>query len=159
MRRSRSFSRRSRKITRRFSPSTTTSWTYTNDSGFTWSTRITPRISKGPSTKSACLRVATVLTISRVYVVDAASASPQLPGVIYYGIEATHSGMAKFDSENAPGYRNVSTAIRQWVAESTSVIKLRWEVEEEDRRLRANLESYERIRAYVSVAFSRISRF
>ena len=92
-----------------------------------------------------------MLTISRVYVVDAASASPQLPGVTYYGIEATHSGMAKFDGENAPGYRNVSTAIRQWVAESTSVIKLRWEVEEEDRRLRASLESYERIRAYVSV--------
>lgn len=88
--------------------------------------------------------------ISRVYVVDAASASPQLPGVTYYGIEATHSGMAKFDGENAPGYRTVSTAIREWIAESTGVIKLRWEVEEEDRRLRASLESYERIRAYVS---------
>ncbi|KAK0749820.1 hypothetical protein B0T18DRAFT_389348 [Schizothecium vesticola] len=85
---------------------------------------------------------------AKVYVVDAASASPQLPGVTYYGIEATHSGMAKFDGENAPGYRNVSTAIREWIAESTSVIKLRWEVEEEDRRLRASLESYERIRAY-----------
>lgn len=58
--------------------------------------------------------------------------------------------MAKFDGENAPGYRNVSTAIREWIAESTGVIKLRWEVEEEDRRLRASLESYERIRAYVS---------
>lgn len=58
--------------------------------------------------------------------------------------------MAKFDGENSPGYRNVSTAIREWITESTSVIKLRWEVEEEDRRLRASLESYERIRAYVS---------
>ncbi|KAK1831198.1 hypothetical protein QBC39DRAFT_259114, partial [Podospora conica] len=87
---------------------------------------------------------------AKVYVVDAASASPQLPGVTYYGIEATHSGMVKFDGENAPGYRNVSTSIRQWIAESTSVIKLRWEVEEEDRRLRASLESYERIRAYSS---------
>ena len=85
---------------------------------------------------------------------DAASASPQLPGVTYYGIEATHSGMAKFDCENAPGYRNVSTAIRQWVAESPSVIQVRWEVEEDDRRLRASLESFERIRPYVSNPFT-----
>lgn len=81
---------------------------------------------------------------------DAASASPQLPGVTYYGIEANHSGMCKFESENAPGYRNVSTAIREWVADSPSVIQVRWEVEDDDRRLRANLENYERIRSYVS---------
>ena len=82
--------------------------------------------------------------------VDAASASPQLPGVTYYGIEATHSGMCKFESENAPGYRNVSTAIREWVADSPRVIQVRWEVEEDDRRLRASLENYERTRSYVS---------
>jgi len=89
-------------------------------------------------------------TYSRIYVVDAVSASPQLPGVTYYGIEATHSGMCKYESENAPGYRNVSTAIREWVADSPRVITVRWEVEEDDRRLRANLENYERIRSYVS---------
>ncbi|KAK3689796.1 hypothetical protein B0T22DRAFT_179069 [Podospora appendiculata] len=85
---------------------------------------------------------------TKVLVVDASSASPQLPGVTYYGIEATHSGMCKFESANAPGYRNVSTAIREWVANSPEVIEVRWDVEEDDRRLRANLENFERSRPY-----------
>lgn len=84
---------------------------------------------------------------------DALSASPQLPGVTYYGIEATHSGMCKFDSETAPGYRNVSTAIREWVTDSPKVIEVRWEVEEDDRRLRASLENYERTRSYQVISF------
>ncbi|KAK0649502.1 hypothetical protein B0T16DRAFT_132506 [Cercophora newfieldiana] len=85
---------------------------------------------------------------AKVYVVDALSASPQLPGVTYYGIEANHSGMCKFESESAPGYRNVSSAIREWVVDSPRVIQVRWEVEEDDRRLRADLENYERVRSY-----------
>ena len=82
-------------------------------------------------------------------VVDASSASPQLPGVTYYGIEATHSGMCKFNGPNAPGYRTVSTAIREWVVDAPQVIHVRWKVEEDDRLLRASLENYERIRSYV----------
>ncbi len=69
--------------------------------------------------------------------------------MVYYGIEANHSGMCKFESDVAPGYRNVSTAIREWVADSPRVIQVRWEVEEDDRRLRASLENYERTRSYV----------
>lgn len=79
---------------------------------------------------------------------DSSSAGPQLPGVTYYGIEATHSGMCKFESETAPGYRTVSTALREWVADAPQVIPIRWEVEEDDRRLRANLENMERVRSY-----------
>ncbi|KAK4218468.1 hypothetical protein QBC37DRAFT_369078 [Rhypophila decipiens] len=86
--------------------------------------------------------------VGKVLIVDSSSASPQLPGVTYYGIEASHSGICKFESENAPGYRNVSTAIREWVAGSPEVIEVRWEVEEDDRRLRAHLENYERSRPY-----------
>ncbi|KAK3985643.1 hypothetical protein QBC44DRAFT_274798 [Cladorrhinum sp. PSN332] len=85
---------------------------------------------------------------SKILVVDAASAGPQLPGVTYYGIEASHSGMCKFESENAPGWVNVSTAIREWVGDGENVIPIRWEVEEEDRRTRANLENFERRRGY-----------
>ncbi|KAK4042951.1 hypothetical protein C8A01DRAFT_32894 [Parachaetomium inaequale] len=85
---------------------------------------------------------------SKILVVDASSASPQLVGVTYYGIEATHSRMCKFDSENAPGYRTVSTAIREWVADAPDVIPIRWEVEEDQRRVRANLENFERLRQY-----------
>lgn len=81
---------------------------------------------------------------TRALVVDANSASPQLQGVIYYGIEATHSGMCKFDGQNAPGYRNVSTAITEWVAVARAVIDIRWEAEEEERKKRAADEYYER---------------
>lgn len=79
---------------------------------------------------------------------DADSASPQLPGVTYYGIEATHSGMCKFDSVNAPGYRTVSTAIREWVTDAPPVIETRWEVETGDRQVRDALEIREISRAH-----------
>ncbi|KAJ2985968.1 hypothetical protein NUW58_g1594 [Xylaria curta] len=71
--------------------------------------------------------------ITQVLVVDATSASPQLPGVTYYGIEATHSGMCKFESTNAPGFHTISTAIRDWVTEAPRVIEVRWRTEERDR--------------------------
>ncbi|SPQ24667.1 1af3a6ee-40fd-4363-852d-8a8be1b037e7 [Thermothielavioides terrestris] len=85
---------------------------------------------------------------TKILVVDAASASPQLPGVTYYGIEATHSDMCKFDSDQAPGYRTVSTAIREWIADAPNVIPVRWQVEDAQRRVRANLENFERARLY-----------
>ena len=82
--------------------------------------------------------------------VDADSASPQLPGVTYYGIEATHSGLCKFEGANAPGYRNVSTAIRDWVGEAPDVVAVRWQLEEDDVRARAGAEINERMRPFVS---------
>ena len=84
-------------------------------------------------------------------VVDADSASPQLPGVMYYGIEATHSTMCKFDSASAPGFRTVSTAIRDWVGEAPQVIEVRWAIEEEDRLARARHDIDERRMPFVSV--------
>ncbi|KAL1836391.1 hypothetical protein VTJ49DRAFT_5215 [Mycothermus thermophilus] len=81
-------------------------------------------------------------------VVDAVSASPQLPGVTYYGVEATHSGMCKFESDRAPGWLTISTAIRDWIADAPNVIPIRWEVEEDQRRVRANLDNFERARLY-----------
>ncbi|QBZ62364.1 hypothetical protein PoMZ_11244 [Pyricularia oryzae] len=84
----------------------------------------------------------------KVIIVDANSASPQLPGVIYYGIEATHSGMAKFDSDSAPGYRMVSTTLREWVTEAPNVIQVRWGVEDEERQARARNDINEQIRAF-----------
>lgn len=82
--------------------------------------------------------------------VDVNSASLQLPGVTYYGIEATHSGMCKFDSPIAPGYRNVSTVIRQWVHEAPAMIQGRWEVEEEEKKARARNEIIERAKPFVT---------
>lgn len=52
--------------------------------------------------------------------------------------------MCKFDSVNAPGYRIVATAIREWVLEAPPVIQVRWLVELDDRDARARLEVSER---------------
>lgn len=88
--------------------------------------------------------------MNRDFVVDANSAGPQLPGVTYYGIEATHSTMCKFGSEDAPGYSNVSGAIFQWVVEAPEFIQTRWRVEEEERTARAMNEVNEIVKHSVS---------
>lgn len=70
----------------------------------------------------------------RAFVVDRAAESPQLPGVIYYAIEASHSAMCKFESKSSPGYLNVSTQIKTWVQDSPPVIQLRWMAERRERQ-------------------------
>ncbi|KAM5351776.1 hypothetical protein ACJ41O_004499 [Fusarium nematophilum] len=87
---------------------------------------------------------------TKIIIVDAASASPQLPGVTYYGIEATHSGMCKFDAPSSPGFRNVSVAIRGWVQDAPAEIQVRWEVEEEERRARAMTGANELMSPFLS---------
>ncbi|KAL2072078.1 hypothetical protein VTL71DRAFT_11421 [Oculimacula yallundae] len=62
-------------------------------------------------------------------IVDQTAASPQLPDVQYFGIEATHSGMCKFGSKNAPGFTNVSVTLRSWVQECPDFIQTRWDAE------------------------------
>lgn len=87
---------------------------------------------------------------TKIIVVDANSASPQLPGVTYYGIEAAHSQMCKFSSASAPGYRTVSTDIRQWVLDAPAVVQVRWQVEEEETALKMRNELHERMSPLVS---------
>jgi hypothetical protein len=79
-------------------------------------------------------------------VVDMSSASPQLPGVACFGIEATHSDMCRYESRNSPGFRNVSLTINSWVMECPPIIKARWDVEK-----KARLE--ELVKRYVSFCF------
>jgi hypothetical protein len=90
--------------------------------------------------------------------VDSASAGPPLPGVTYYGIEANHSNMCKFGDEEAPGYRNVSSAIAQWIDAGPAVIGPRWENEDDNRRARGLLDVTERARLYVSRPHHFLSR-
>lgn len=81
---------------------------------------------------------------SLVFVVDQVSASPQLPGVKYYGIEATHSEMCKFESKKAPGYLNVSTTLRRWTNSCDQIIHSRMVVDkltQEQQRIVAGYES------------------
>ncbi|EFY86498.1 LipA and NB-ARC domain protein [Metarhizium acridum CQMa 102] len=87
---------------------------------------------------------------TKITIVDANSASPQLPGVTYYGVEATHSQMCKFASKNAPGFRAVSTDIRQWVQDAPALINVRWEVEEQDKATRMRHEIHERMSPFMS---------
>ncbi|KAI1429014.1 hypothetical protein F5Y12DRAFT_588025 [Xylaria sp. FL1777] len=86
---------------------------------------------------------------TRALVVDANSASPQLPGVTYYAIEATHSGMCKFDGNGSPGYRTIASAIRQWVLDAPDVITTRWRVEEDEKLARAKHEIEERMKPWI----------
>ncbi|VUC25854.1 unnamed protein product [Clonostachys rosea] len=87
----------------------------------------------------------TDIKTTKQMIVDSESACPQLPGVVYYGIEATHGGMCKFDNVNAPGFRNISTAIRDWVQEASPVVSQRWIGEHESRRNTARNEIDERM--------------
>ncbi|KAI1210258.1 uncharacterized protein F4807DRAFT_460087 [Annulohypoxylon truncatum] len=86
---------------------------------------------------------------TRMLIVDAHSASPQLPGVTYYAIEATHSGMCKFDSRSAPGYRTIATAIRDWVIDAPDVIATRWRIEDDEKLARAKHEIEERMKPWL----------
>lgn len=86
----------------------------------------------------------------RIIVVDSSSASPPLPGVTYYGIEATHSQMCKFDNPSAPGFRTVSTDLRAWSLEAPSIIADRWIIEDEDRAARVRHDIRERVSPYMS---------
>ncbi|KFY52472.1 hypothetical protein V496_08418, partial [Pseudogymnoascus sp. VKM F-4515 (FW-2607)] len=87
---------------------------------------------------------------TKVFVVDQASASPPLPGVRYYGIEGTHSSMCKFESKNAPGYLNVSTAIKGWANDCTPKIQARWAAERAARRQAKENEAKELLGIYVT---------
>lgn len=83
-------------------------------------------------------------------IVDANSASPQLPGVTYYGVEATHSQMCKFGDAHAPGFRALSTDVRQWALDAPAVVARRWEADLDEVRGRVREEMRERIAPFVS---------
>jgi hypothetical protein len=71
--------------------------------------------------------------MGKTLIVDNVSASPPLPGVKYFGIEATHSLMCKFETKNSPGWANVASNIKTWVEASSTLIELRQQKEKEDR--------------------------
>lgn len=58
--------------------------------------------------------------------------------------------MCKFESSSAPGFRAVSTDIRQWVLEAPAFVSMRWEVEEQEMATRMRNEIHERMSPYVS---------
>ena len=64
---------------------------------------------------------------------DQTSAAPIMPGPAYAGIEATHSGMCKFESKNSPGYTSVASTIKRYAQEAPMTIAARWQEEHELR--------------------------
>jgi hypothetical protein len=92
---------------------------------------------------------------TKALIVDNISASPPLPGVKYFGIEATHSLMCKFETKNSPGWSNVAGSIKTWVEDSPGLIESR-RIKERDDRFRMDREqAAELMRQYgVSPFFS-----
>ncbi|KAJ4141129.1 hypothetical protein NW768_000336 [Fusarium equiseti] len=86
----------------------------------------------------------------KVTIVDAKSAGPLLPGVTYYGIEANHSNMCKFESTSSPGFRNIATTIQQWVDKSPYLVQGRWFIEEQESHNRAIAKVREILSPYTS---------
>ncbi|TVY62779.1 Protein SERAC1, partial [Lachnellula suecica] len=70
---------------------------------------------------------------TKTLIVDQISASPAMAHAEKYGIEATHSGMCKFDSKSSPGYSMVAGHIKGWVEKSPPVIQARQEEERQKR--------------------------
>jgi hypothetical protein len=73
--------------------------------------------------------VKTDLHGTRGFIVDKDSAAPLLPDVVYFGIEATHSGMCKFATKNSPGYLAVSTTVKSWYVNSVSATIPFWQLQ------------------------------
>ena len=94
--------------------------------------------------------VKTDLKGTRAFIVDQASAGPLLPDVQYFGIEASHSDMCKFENKNSPGYLSVSTTIKGWVQECPPIIQARWDMERRQRRQMKEAQAAELLNIFVS---------
>jgi hypothetical protein len=77
---------------------------------------------------------------TRKFIVDEDSAAPTISGVERMGIEADHSHMCKFESENSPGYESVYDAIDRYSREAPSTVQHRWAEEKEIRKLEMESE-------------------
>ncbi|KAI9847286.1 MAG: hypothetical protein M1837_002873 [Sclerophora amabilis] len=75
----------------------------------------------------------TDLGATKDFIVDQTSAGPILPGMSYAGIQATHSGMCKFESKNSPGYTALSSTLKRYSQEAPSTISKRWPEEHANR--------------------------
>lgn len=69
-------------------------------------------------------------------VVDEESAAPTLPDVERASIQADHSHMCKFESENSPGFDLIVDGIRRYSEDAPATINERWVSEKQDRQKR-----------------------
>ncbi|KAH8692638.1 hypothetical protein BGW36DRAFT_302398 [Talaromyces proteolyticus] len=66
---------------------------------------------------------------TREFIVDEASAAPDIEGAERMGIEADHSSMVKFEDDSSPGFEAVAEAIVRYSREAPEVIANRWDEE------------------------------
>ncbi|KAL6720965.1 hypothetical protein ACLMJK_000065 [Lecanora helva] len=67
------------------------------------------------------------------FIVDEDSASPTIQDVERAVIQADHSHMCKFESENAPGFDLVAEGIQRYAGEAQRPIATRWQAEKAER--------------------------
>ena len=80
---------------------------------------------------------------TRELIVDENSAAPYVEGVERMGIEADHSTMCKFDSENAPGYEAVAEALLRYSRDAPEIISHRWLEEKNTRAIKRKAKAQE----------------
>jgi len=82
-------------------------------------------------------------TLTLVQIVDEESASPTVQDVERAGIQADHSHMCKFESENSPGFDLVAEGIQRYSEDAPSTIRTRWESEKEMGNMQKRAEAAE----------------
>ena len=79
---------------------------------------------------------------------DEESASPTVQDVERAGIQADHSHMCKFESDNSPGFDLVAEGIQRYAEEAPGTIKTRWDSEKEERNMQKRAEAAELFPTY-----------
>lgn len=72
-------------------------------------------------------QIRTTFGQTSIFLVDRTSAAPSWSDVDQCGINATHSGMVKFNSRTSPGYPLVLAALDQYIKLAPSTSAKRWE--------------------------------
>lgn len=87
--------------------------------------------------------VKTRLQDSESFIVEHASAAPDLPNTERMGICADHMGMIKFAGRRSEPYRTILASLRRYCREAPSIIAKRWDIAEQNiAQTRVN-EAYE----------------
>lgn len=74
---------------------------------------------------------------------DEESASPTVQDVERAGIQADHSHMCKFESDNAPGFDLVVEGIQRYAEAAPDTIRPRWEAEKDERATQRRFDANE----------------
>ncbi|OKL63384.1 hypothetical protein UA08_01515 [Talaromyces atroroseus] len=89
---------------------------------------------------------------TREFVVDEASAAPDIEGAERMGIEADHNSMAKFEDDSSPGFEAVAEAIIRYSRDAPAVIAGRWVEEKAHVQLQNRSKADELTRSTIDLS-------